>query len=157
MALKDDIFNGLAALPRTYSINNDLDDNGWALITLPAPNAPHPLHEDELTIQVRIASNGDYFSLYSPLAILKSSGDSALLEHLLRRNFYAEQTDGLTFAINDVQETDVVQAVYHWTTSTITPDQFTTLLEHVVKAVFTLLDEIDALAAKSKSLDPINK
>jgi len=157
MSLKDDIYNGLKALPRTYSITNELDENGWALIQFPFPSAPHALHEDELTVQVRIDETDSYFTLHSPLAILKEGDKGSIYEHMLRRNFYAEQTDAMSYAINQVQEHDVLQAVYHWMQDSIDTDDFKTLIETMMQNIFTLLDEVDSVASRSDLIDPINK
>lgn len=157
MSLKQDVYNGLKALPRTYSITNELESQGWALIQMPYPNASHALHDDELTVQVRIDSSESYFTLYSPLAILKEGDKGSIYEHVLRRNFYAEQTDALSYAINDVQDNDVLQAVYHWMSDSINADKFKSLLEVMMKNIFTLIDEVDNIASKSDLIDPINK
>lgn len=157
MSIKDDIYNGLESLPRTYSINNELDTRGWALITLPYPNAPHPLHEDELTLQLRIDSTERYASFYSPLAILHEGDKSSVYEHLLRRNFYAEQIDGFTFAIHQEQEHDVLQAVYHILESEISPDEFPNLIETMFQNLFTVINEVDDLANQSDLIQPINQ
>ncbi|GEM_PF-3462875 len=157
MSIKTDVYNGLKTLPRIYSITNELDSRSWVLIQMPFPTAPHALHDDELTVQLRIDESESYFTLYSPLAILKEGDKSTIYEHMLHRNFYAEQTDALAFAINQVQGNDVLQAVYHWMQDSIDPEQFKSLIERMMQGLFTMMDEVDNVASKSDVIDPINK
>jgi len=157
MSIQDDVYNGLKALPRIYSITNELDSRGWVLIQMPMPSAPHALHDDELTVQLQIDESESYFTLYSPLAILKDGDKGSIYEHFMRRNFYAEQTDGLSFAINQVQDSDVLQAVYHWIRDSISPEDFKTLVETMMKGLFTMMDEVDTVASKSDLIEPINQ
>lgn len=156
--LKDDLYTALSALARgRYSIDNKLDDKGWVLLLMPYPDAPHPLHKDELSIQIQISTTGRYFTLYSPLAILKERLQESTGEHILRRHFYADQVDGASLAIQDVYDKDVLTAIYHWGLGSINPEQFAILLERFTDGVFTLMKEIDIIADKDSTIDPINK
>lgn len=156
MPIKDDLYSALKALPRRYSIQNELEKNGWALILMPYPTAPHNLHKDELSIQIRVASSGRFFTLYSPLAIFTAPTENNVLEHLLQRNFYADQTGGATLAITQINDIDTLMAVYHWLFDTISPEMFQSMLDNFIKACFTLMTEIDSIAAKSKAIQPVN-
>jgi len=156
MPIKDDLYTALKALPRRYSIQNELEENGWVLILMPYPNAPHPLHKDELSIQIRVASSGRFFTLYSPLAIFTRQPRTSILDHLLRRAFYADQTGGAGLAIMQVNDTDTVTAVYHWLFDNISPEQFQNLLDNFIAATFTLMKEIDSIAEKSDAIEVVN-
>ena len=66
----------------------------WALILIPFPDAAIKPHKDQLAIQIRIASDENYFSLYSPLAMLADTRIADVYEHIMmRRNFYANQVN----------------------------------------------------------------
>lgn len=156
MPLKEDLYAALKALPRHYSIQNELEQNDRVLLLLPYPNAPHPLHKDELSIQIRLASSGRFFTLYSPLAIFSAQPETNILEHLLRRAFYADQTGGAGLAIMQVNDTESVTAVYHWLLDSISPEVFQNLLDHFIAATFTLMNEIDAIANRSDAIQAVN-
>lgn len=141
---------------RGCDINDTLDDNGWALVRMPYTDAPVRLHDNELTIQIRLASSGRFFTLFSPLALLHETPNAPALEHLLRRQFYADQVGAASVAIAQVGDADVLQAVAHWMLPTLTAEEFSKLFEIFVQAVFTLIPEVVQLAEAGQPLQPLH-
>lgn len=113
-------------------------DGGECSITVPMP--PGLIEGlDELVITVRLSA--DIVSFLSPLAALaEDEVPAAAATALLRRQFFAQQTDGAGFAIADSE--DVLVAQYHWIPIEITPDSFATILGRFVGATVRLRDEV---------------
>lgn len=157
MSLVDALHTGLNALEsRSYRIENELDTNGWVMILIPFDDPPVPLRDDELSVQIRVASSGALFTLYSPLALITGELPAATQTHLLRRNFYADQVGGAAYAVMQIQERDVLAAAAHWSLAHITSEQFTALVDQFVTAVFTMIPEINTVAARVPTLVPMN-
>jgi hypothetical protein len=153
MRIVDDLKRGLSAIAdRNYDIQNQLKDRGWGNILIPFAAAPVKLHKDELNIQIRVASSGQFFSLHSPLAIVTHELESAPLLHLLRRQFDADQLGAASFAIQDMNDIDVLVGVQHWPLHTISEAQFIDLIETFIQATFTMLKEVNALAKETPGL-----
>ncbi len=113
-------------------------DAGECAVTVPLP-AGLIDDLDELVVTVRLS--GDIVSFISPLASMTEPdvpADAATA--LLRRQFFALQTDGAGFAVADRE--DVLVAQYHWIPIELTPDAFSTIFARFVSAALRLRDEV---------------
>jgi hypothetical protein len=138
------------------------------------PHKPHRLDGDRCSIQVPLPpglvegldvvevtvrlSGGDpsggIISFISPLASLTEdqlSGEFATA--LLRRQFFATQTDGASFAIADRE--DVLVAIHHWMPDQITPAEFTHVFGRFVSAAVRLHGEAMTAAAQGAPIQPV--
>lgn len=128
---------------------------------------PYRLHDGECEIAVplpaglvdgldqlvvTVSANGDIVSFVSPLASLTEPdvpADAATA--LLRRQFFAVQTDGAGFAVAD--RDDVLVAQYHWIPIDLTPDAFATIFGRFVSAALRLRDEVSRMASLGAPFD----
>ncbi len=118
-------------------------DRGECDIIVPMP--PGLVDDlDELVITVRLSA--DIVSFISPLATLQEPevpADAATA--LLRRQFFALQTDGVGFALADRE--DVLVAQYHWIPIELTSEAFATIFSRFVSATLSMRDEIVRMAS----------
>jgi hypothetical protein len=153
MGLKEDLRTGLFSLQkRGYSIRDELDAHGRAVVVIPFDDAPVRLRNDELVVQVRISSSGRFFTLSSALAMITDPLESEPLEHLLRRQFSADQVGGAGIAIMQVNDVDALTAVQHWPLKSISDAQLSELFEIFMQAFFTLYDEVKNLLENEQPL-----
>jgi hypothetical protein len=126
-------------------------ENGECTIEVPLP--PGLVDDlDELVVTVRLST--DIVSFISPLATLTEPdvpADAATA--LLRRQFFALQTDGVGFAVADRE--DVLVAQYHWIPIDLTPDAFSTIFGRFITATVRLRDEIVRMASLGAPFDPL--
>lgn len=118
-------------------------DAGECVISVPMP-AGVVDGLDELEVTVRLS--GDIVSFISPLASLTAPevpADAATA--LLRRQFFAQQTDGAGFALADRE--DVLVAQYHWIPTELSVDAFSTIFGRFVSATLVLRDEVTRMAS----------
>ncbi len=156
MSLREDINIGLKAISNPNSTNKlELDKDDNCFISIPLPPSVVKLADDKLMISVKISPSESFFSLLSPLAIIKKTLSAEFLEALFYRQFYAEQVSGVSLSINAEQMTLV--AVYHWMLDSITPDDFRLLFKKFISAVLELIDEINDMAQCEKNIKPIHK
>ena len=104
----------------------------------------------ELVVTVRLSD--DIVSFISPLATLTEDeipADAATA--LLRRQFFAQQTDGAGFALADRE--DVLVAQYHWIPTELTPDAFAAIFGRFVSAAIRLRDEVIRMTSMGAPLD----
>jgi hypothetical protein len=105
---------------------------------------------DELVVTVRLSA--DIVSFISPLAALTEPAVPAdAATALLRRQFFALQTDGVGFALADREE--VLVAQYHWIPIELTPEAFSTIFGRFVSATLRLRDEITRMASLGAPFD----
>ena len=105
---------------------------------------------DELVVTIRVS--GDIVSFITPLAALTEpdvTADAATA--LLRRQFFAQQTDGAGFAVADRE--DVLVAQYHWIPIDLTPEAFTSIFGRFVSAALRLRDEVSRMASLGAPFD----
>jgi len=157
MTLVQDIRAGIKALqPHNFTIHDQLDARGFAVILIPSAEAPLQVHDDELSIQLRIAAGGRFFTLFSPLALVNSA-DVSVYEHVLRRNYFADQVGGAAYALMTMDAHDVLVTVLHWPFNHITPEQFTALFETMLSATFDMLKEVIDMSANTEALTPLGQ
>lgn len=157
--LKHDVRLGIQALRlEGYLVNDELEAKNWAAVTVPFPQTPPSvqLRDDELVIQVRLSSSGRFFSFYSPLAIINNPVSASACEHILRRQFYADQVGSASLAIMNVNDTDALAVIIHWSLDKIYPEDFTALFYSFMQAIFTLIPEVAALIRQGQSLYPLH-
>lgn len=127
-------------------------DNGHCTLSVPMP--PGVVDGlSELSVTVRL--NGEIVTFFSPLASLTETevpADAATA--LLRRQFFAQQTDGAGFAIAD--RDDILVAQYHWIPIEVTPDGFAEIFGRFVAAVLRLRDEVVSMAAQGAPFDVLD-
>ena len=137
----------LAAASRDGDHPHRLDDNRCTLVVpLPAGLIDDL---DELVVTIRLS--GDIVTFTSPLASLTEEvlpGEVGTA--LLRRQFFASQTEGAGFAIADRE--DVVVAQYHWMPTEITPDGFSAMFSRFASAALRLRDEVVTVAGQGAPL-----
>jgi hypothetical protein len=155
MPLRDDVLAGLAAIDAPNARTPlTLDDKGRCVVTVPMPRQVAALTDGKLLVEVRMSRTGRAFSLHAPLAKLRETPDTALLETLLQRHYYPDQVSGLGFALS--AEDDSVVAMYHWILDGITSAQFSSLFAKFSTGVLVLLREIASMARRDSSLEPVH-
>ena len=155
MSLRDDVLAGLAAIDAPNAKTPlTLDAQGRCVVTVPMPKEVATLADGRLLVEVRMSRTGRAFSLRSALAKLAETPDSALLEALLQRCYYPDQSSGLGFALS--AEDDSLVAVYHWILDGIAPAQFSSLFARFSTGMLGLAREIATMARRDSSLAPVH-
>lgn len=149
MALKDDLNAALAAL---NGKTQPLDENGWSQVIVPVPAALAKLTNEQLIIEVVLARTGKYFTLLTPLAVLKERPAAAFLEALLYRQFSADQVKAAGFGLSAGGDHDRLVALSHWPLAEITPPQFSRLFQNFVAASLGLIKEVNDMARREPAL-----
>jgi hypothetical protein len=104
---------------------------------------------DEVVLTVRLS--GDIVSFTTPLASVTDGGEfGEVATALLRRQFFAAQTEGASFALADRE--DVVVATYHWMPEAITTDGFSGVFSRFVSAALHLRGELAHMASQGAPL-----
>jgi hypothetical protein len=133
----------LAAASRDSSEPYRLDD-GRCTISVPLPPG---LVEGLNALDVGVRLTGDIVSFTSPLASLTEEVLPAdVATALLRRQFFASQTEGASFAVADRE--DVLVAQYHWMPTAITPDEFSAIFARFISSAMRLRDEVTHMAGQ---------
>lgn len=124
-------------------------EGGECAVTVPLP--PGLIDGlEELVVTIRLSR--DIVSFVSPLAALTEPDvPAAVATALLRRQFFALQTDGAGFAVADRE--DVLVAQYHWIPTELTPDAFSAIFGRFVSAVMLLRDEVIRMASLGAPFD----
>ncbi|HRE02300.1 MAG TPA: type III secretion system chaperone [Ilumatobacteraceae bacterium] len=156
MSPDDDVTGGLTHGDLTGDLNAALAaasnnpkkpyqlDKGQCTITMPLP-AGLADGLDELTVTVRLI--GEIVSFVSPLAhVTEPEIPADAATALLRRQFFAQQTDGAGFALADRE--DVLVAQYHWIPTGLTVDAFAAIFGRFVAATLRLRDEVAIMSAQ---------
>jgi len=155
MSLIEDINAGLAALSEPNRPDKlVLDGSGRCNIKVFLPASVVKLKDSNLMIQVQISRTGRFFSLLSPIGVLKGNPSREFFAALFYRQFYADQVSGASLAIN--AEDHVVVAVYHWILESITPNDFSSLFQGFVAATLDLLREVRDLAEVAPNSIEVN-
>jgi hypothetical protein len=138
--LKEDINVGLKKIS-----NNDLslNENYMAQIKLTVPNFSNPAEMNYIDVVIDYKEPFNMFSLLTPVGKIGFVENPRLLYDLLHRHFYPNQTEGLTFAINE--EGDELLLSYTWVLPSITSDQFEALFTHFSVAVTGQIEELRSL------------
>ncbi len=158
MALREDLNAALAALnPSPEAPKVELDESGRAVIPVPMPPTVIKLAEGQLPVEVSLAKTGAFFTLSSPIAVLKGTASRDFYEALLQRQFYADQVSAASFGIALVGDQDVVLSLYHWMLDSITSEEFTSLFKHFISATFDLIEEVNDMAKRERKVKPIHK
>lgn len=156
MALKDDLNKALYVFGPTQK-QFQLDEKGRCSIIM-RPKTDEKLPQYLIPpIEVVLSPTGRYFTLTSPLAILKSEPSTGLCQWVMHRQFYAEHVSGLSIAIALVGADDLLMAIYHWILETITPDQFSELYRKFLHAIILLTQEIQSISEKETAIIPVTK
>jgi hypothetical protein len=157
MALKEELNQALAAMSRTNKKQLlALDENGWGQIIVPMPPDLAKLSNGQLIIEVVLSKSAKYFTLLTPLAVLKKQPGAAFLEALLYRQFYAEQVNGAGFGISSGGNHDRLVALCHWPLPTVTPEQFAALFQNFVTASLSLIREVNDMAPREPAIAPVH-
>jgi hypothetical protein len=148
MALKDDLNTALMELGQQARFEvPTLDDTGASRLVIQVPPDLHALRDGELLIDIRLSTQGDRFSLYTPVAAFTSAPQQDVLEALLRRQFVGGQSSGLSYAIRTVEEDyDALVVIAHWILGSITPEQFRQFYQRFMAATFLIIDDIYNIA-----------
>lgn len=148
MTLISDIQAGIAALqPHHFDITERLADGGFAVILIPFPKAPVKLPNDELSIQIRLAAGGRFFTMFTALALVDGPIEASVYQHLLRRNYFADQVGAASYALMSMDEEDGLVAAIHWPFNHIEPAPFTGLFQNLIEAKFMMLKELLGMSA----------
>ncbi len=153
MSLREDVSAGLVALGGNLPVT--LDGNGTATVPVPLLPSIVKLANNRILVQVQVARTGDFFTLSTPLAELRSKPSQLLLSALLHRHMTAPQTSGLTFALN--ADEDGLFALYHWILKTISPEDFRALFQRFTTSTLDLLDEVNEVARRDSSVTPVHE
>jgi hypothetical protein len=157
MSLREELNSAIAALDASYEPKAQLDAAGRYAVLLPLPSAVIELREGRLPIEVALSKTGNYFSLLSPLAVIDDQATRGFCEALLHRQFYADQVAGISFAINVLNDDDILMAVYHWMLPSISADQFAALFKRFVTAVIEAIGELNTMARQSPGVTPFHE
>jgi hypothetical protein len=149
MPLKEDLNAALIELGQHVQFEVPLlDDRGATRLVIPIPAMLRPLRDDELLIDIQLSTQGDRFSLFTPVAGFTSPPHQDLLEALLRRQFVGGQSSGLSYAISTVEEGyDALVVIAHWILSAITPAQFQQFYQRFMAASFLIMDDMHRIAS----------
>lgn len=146
----------LASISNNVEHPHQLDDAGRCAIQVPLP-AGLVDGLDVVDVTVRLSGSnmaGATVSLIAPLASLTEDQLSAeFATSLLRRQFFAIQTDGASFAISDRE--DVLVAIYHWLPEEITSEEFAHVFGRFVGAAVLLHGEAVTAAAQGAPILPL--
>lgn len=156
MSLRADVANGLLKLsdaPRGRVLA--LDETGYCSIPLAAPVVAGSRSGKSLTIDVQVARTGSRFTLSSLLALMAPEVSTPFLAALLNRQFYSNQTGGMSYAIN--AERNSLLIVYHWILPNIAPEQFEALFQAFALATLEQLHEIANLSSLEPSLRTLSQ
>lgn len=157
MPLEADLNQGLAELQQRTQLDElKLDHSGWCRIEVPIPAQLRVLHEGRLVIEVQLSKAGNFFSLYTPVAVAVSEAGKQLGQTLLYRQFYAGQVAGASFALSTTDDNDVLVAIYHWMLDSISPAQFMQLYQRFIVAALQLIEEVNTLAHSIPDLHPVH-
>ncbi|MFT5978633.1 MAG: hypothetical protein ACI83Y_001228 [Candidatus Azotimanducaceae bacterium] len=141
----------LAAASRDSSEPYRLDE-GRCTISVPLPPG---LIEGLEALEVGVRLSGDIVSFTSPLASLTEGAlPSEVATALLRRQFFASQTEGSSFALADRE--DVLVAQYHWMPTVITPEEFSAIFGRFVSSAMRLRDEVTNMAAQGAPIQVLS-
>lgn len=147
MPLKEDLNTALMELRQHVKFEvPTLDDTGVSHLVIPIPPVLHALRDDELTIDIHLSTQGDRFSLDTPVAAFTDVPQQDLLESLLRRQFAGSQSSGLSYAIRTVGDYDALFVIAHWILGSITPQQFQQFYQRFMAATFLIIDDIHNIA-----------
>lgn len=156
MALKDDLNAALAAMTPNSGKAQPLNEEGWSQLVVPVPPALAKLTNEQLIVEIVLAGTGKYFTLLTPLAVLKTRPQAAFFEALLYRQFYADQVKAAGFGLSAAGEHDRLVALCHWPLAEITPPQFSRLFQNFVGAALGLIKEVDEMARREPALELIH-
>jgi hypothetical protein len=155
MSLKDDLLAGLKAIDHPSAARPlTLDARGSCVVSVPIPASVARLTEGKLQVQVQMSRTGRQFSLRTPLARFTAAPDRALLENLLHRQYYPEQTTGIGLAVSPAD--DVLVATYHWMLDAIATKDFVSLFTKFSTGVLDLLGEIATLGRNEPGVEPVH-
>lgn len=155
MPLKDDVLAGLKAIDHPNAAQPlTLDARGGCVVTVPIPASVAKLNQNELQVQVQMSRTGRQFSLRTPLARFASAPERALLENLLHRQFYADQSAGIAFAVSPTD--DALVATYHWIMGSIATKDFVSLFTKFTTGVLDLLGDIATLARNEHGVEAVH-
>jgi hypothetical protein len=148
MTLIDDVNAGLAAVSTPDATTPlVLDEHGRCEITAPMPPGLDGV-PDQVTIMVSATDSG--LTLRAPLAALDGDLGAAAGAALLRRQFFPDQSGGISYAIADAE--DVLVAIYHWVVGHVSTDDFTELLSHFITIWVDMVGEVAGMADAERSI-----
>ena len=145
----EDALNAALAAASSNTVRPHRLERGECTIAVPLPPG---LIEGLAEVAVTVRLTGDIVSFIAPLAaVTEDELPAEVGTALLRRQFYAQQTDGAGFAVSDRE--DVLVAQYHWIPIDLTPDAFAAIFGRFVTAALRLRDEVIRMAAFGAPLD----
>ncbi|ACY19096.1 type III secretion system chaperone [Haliangium ochraceum] len=155
MSLRDDVDAGLAAIDAPGASKRlALNERGTCEVTVPIPKQAATLTDERLMVYVRMSRTGRRFSLRTPLAKMRETPDSELLENLLQRVYYPDQLSGLSVAMSP--EDDALVAYYHWILDSITPEQFKALFTKFATGSLIVVREVAGMARQQPAIEPVH-
>jgi hypothetical protein len=158
MALRDNLNTALAEFRQKVKFPvEQLNEQGLCRLIVPIPAALIQLHDNQLMIDLRMAQNGGSFAMYSPVAGIQNLPKAVFWESLLRRKFQDVAQAGISIAIADIGEQDVIVGMYHWLTDSITPAQFAKLYPNYLAATFDLIDEVNQMIVQTPGMRLLHK
>jgi hypothetical protein len=152
MALREDLSQALAVMSRAKDTQLALDENGWGQIPVVMPDTLVKLSNGQLIVEVVLSKTAKYFTLLTPLAVLKEQPSAAFYEALFYRQFYADQVNGAGFGVSAGGNNDRLVALYHWPLAAITPEQFGGLFQNFVMAALGLINELSEMSRQEPAV-----
>jgi hypothetical protein len=158
MTLQDDVNAALTELGQQVKFQvAPLNAQGLSRLVIQVPPALHLLRDGELIIDIQMSSQGDRFSLFTPIAGFTGSPGADFLEALLRRQFVGGQSSGLSYAIRHIDERyDALVVIAHWILGTITPAQFQQFYQRFMAATFLILDDVHEMAKITPNMEAVH-
>lgn len=157
MSLKESLNAALTAFGNEQNNQTKtLDEDNWASLTFAIPPQVIALTNAQLRIDVALAESGNFFTLLTPLAALTSKPKLDFYEILLSRQSFADQTKGLSYALEPRNQAVVLLGVYHWTLDSITPEQFRSLVKNFTTGAFELIRQVAEIAKNEPNLKTVH-
>lgn len=157
MALREDLTAGLERLSNKVKFSVPaLDASGRARLEIPIPAGLAILRDGRLTIDIRIASGGESFTLSTAVATTLGVVRAPFLDALLRRQQHGDSSAGLSYALEAANQYDALLAVYHWIIPSITPEQFNALYQRFLMAALRVIADIDGMIDKTPNVERVH-
>lgn len=157
MALREDLEAGLEALAKKVKFSVPAPDaSGRARLEIPIPPMLAAVRDGKLTVDIRMASGGESFTLSTPIATTFGAVRAPFLDALLRRQQNGDSSAGLSYALEAANQYDALLAVYHWILPSITPEQFNALYQRFLMAALRVIADVDGMIDKTPDVERVH-
>jgi len=158
MKLKNALNAGLRLISNfKHDQKYQLDKNDRCSIHVPFPPSVSKLKDNCLKIEVVLSPTHDYFSLFTPMAILSRNVSQKVLLKFLEQHLHIETVSALTYSLETKSTCLTLYATYHWMLGTITPEDFRSLFKKFVGSVFDLIEEIKVIQSHFKYIKVLHQ